>query len=198
MIDVGQFLNELRAKDPHLALLLEKVVDGVNGVSNHLGVDPTGKVQPPDPIQAINVKAGDNHVHVTLTDPSTVRKGIQYFVEWANDPSFANPHVEHLGAARGKMLALPALKDDGVTPNQYYFRSYSQYHGSDAQSKKAVLGGQYTAAPVTLTGASKMTPLVSQGSGTAAPDGSQGGQGLGTNLQRLPQGPKIPQGPKGF
>lgn len=197
MIDGSQFLKEMRSKDPHLALLLENIIDGVNGVATHLAVDPTGKVQPPDPIKDITVKAGDSHVHVTLNDPSQIRKGVQYFVEWDNDPSFPSPHPEHLGASRSRMLALPALKDDGVTPNQYYFRAYSQYHGSDA-TPPVVLGGLAAATPVTLTGGSKMTPLPSRGSGTAAPDGTQGGRGLGTDLTRAPQGPKVPQAPKNF
>lgn len=197
MLDGSQFLKELRSSDPHLALLLSNIIDGINGVGNHIGVDPTGKVQPPDEIQAINVKAGDSHVHVTLNDPSAVRKGVQYFVEWDTDPSFPAPHPEHLGAARGRMLALPSQKDDG-SPISYYFRAYSQYHGSDAQSKKAVFGGTYSAAPVTLSGTSKLTPLPSQGSGTALADGTQGGLGLGTDLERLPVGPKVPVPPRVF
>jgi hypothetical protein len=198
VIDRSGFLREIKSRDPHLGMLLEDLFNGVDGVSNQLGVSPTHKVQPPDPIKAINVKAGTDHVHVTLTDTSQVKKGVNYFVEWsANDPSFANPHVEHLGASRGRMLALPA-KDDGNTPINYYFRGYSQYPGSDAQPNRIVNGGPYTPTAVQLTGASKMTPLASKGSGTAAPDGSQGGKGLGTDLQRPPQGPKIPVPQRAF
>jgi hypothetical protein len=198
VIDRSGFLREITSRDPHLGMLLEDLFNGVDGVSNQLGVSPTHKVQPPDPIKAINVKAGTDHVHVTLTDTSQVKKGINYFVEWSvNDPSFANPHPEHLVAGRGRMLALPAKDDSGVRIN-YYFKGYSQYAGSDAQSKHAIFGGQYTPTPVQLTGNSQMTPLASKGSGTAAPDGSQGGKGLGTDLQRLPQGPKIPVPQRAF
>jgi hypothetical protein len=196
VIDKFGFLKEIKNRDPHLGMLLEAIMGGIDGVANHIGIDPTGKLQPPDPIKNINVKAGTDHVHVTLDDTSQVRKGVHYLVEWtANDPTFANPHVEHLGPSRGRMLALPA-KDDSNAPINYYFRAFPQYAGSDAQSKKTFFGGQISPTAVQLTGSSKMTPLASKGSGTAAPDGSQGGLGLGSDLQRLPQGPKVPAPPR--
>lgn len=197
MIDRSGFLKEIKNRDPKLGMLLEQMIDGVDGVANHLGVDPTGKLQPPDPPKAINVKAGSDHVHVTIEDPSNVRKGVQYHVEYSvNDPSFGTPHVEHLGPSRGRVLNLPA-KDDAGAPINYTFQAYAQYHGSDP-SDKVVFGGKFSATAVQLSGASRLTLLPSRGSGTAPPDGSRGGQGLGTDLQRLPQGPKVPAPSKTF
>lgn len=196
MIDKEGLLKEISNRDPHLGKLLEVLFAGVDGIANHIGVNPTGRLQPPDPIKAINVKAGTDHVHVTLNDPSAVRKNIQYFVEWsANDPTFANAHQEHLGASRGRPLSL-AAKDDGGTPINYYFRAYSQYLGSDAQQKKTFFGDSINPTAVTLTGNSRLTPLPSAGSGTAPHDGSRAGLGLGTDLQRLPVGPKVPMPPR--
>src|SRR6266478_4616855 len=131
MIDREGFLKEIKNRDPKLGLLLEALINGIDGIANHVGVQPIGKLPPPDPIKAINVKAGTDHVHVTLNDPSPVRKNIQYFVEYGTNPSFAGAHVEHLGASRGRPLALPA-KDDSGNPVTYYFRAYSQHIGSDA------------------------------------------------------------------
>lgn len=197
MIDRSGFLREIKSRDSHLGKLIEDLFDAVDGVSNQLGVSPTHKVQPPNPHAAINVKAGSDHVHVTITDPSPVHKNDLNFIEWSvNDPSFANPHVEHLGPGRGRMLALPAKDDSGVRIN-YRFRSYPQRVGSDA-APPTTFGGALTPTPVQLTGNSQMTPLASTGSGTAAPDGSQGGKGLGTDLKRLPQGPKIPVPQRAF
>lgn len=194
MFDV-QFLNEIRNRDPHLGKLLEQVIDGMTGISNHLGVDPKGKVQPPDPHQALNVSAGSDHVHVTITDNSQVKKNIQNFVEWsANDPTFANPHVEDLGASRGRVLGLPA-KDGTGTVISYYFKSYGQYLGSDAQSKHTFFGTRFAPTAVTLTGASQLTLLPSAGSGTGKSDGSQSGSGLGTVLERPALGPKRSPAP---
>lgn len=196
MIDDG-YLKLILNEHPRLGQLLESIIDRIDGMATHLGVNPTGKTQPPAQHQALNVVAGTDHVHVTITDNSPVRKNVLNFVEWSvNDPTFANPHVEHLGASRGRVLALPA-KDNSNNAITYYFKSYGQMLGSDAQSKHTYFGSQGTPTPVTLSGASKLTLLASTGSGTGRPDGSQSGAGLGKDLQRLPQGPKIPPSPRG-
>lgn len=198
MLDATQFLNEVRNRDPHLGKLLEQLIDGVNGISNHLGVDPKGKVQPPAAHQALNVSAGSDQVHVTITDNSPIKKNVQNFVEWsANDPAFNNPHVEHLNASRGRVLPLPAKDQNGVQI-QYYFKSYSQYAGSDPQSKHTFFGTRFAPTPVTLTGSSTLALLPSTGSGTGKSDGSQSGSGLGVALQRPAIGPKRSPAPTAF
>lgn len=190
MIDATQFLTQIRNAWPRLGLLLGDLIDGINGIANHLGVDPEGKVQPPDPHQAVNVVAGTDHVHVTITDNSQVKKNVQHFIEWSvNDPSFQFPHVEHLGASRERVLALPA-KDGGGNVISYYFKTYGQYLGSDAQSRHTYFGSKLNPTAVNLTGASQLTLQSATGSGTGRPDGSQSGAGLGTVLQRPAQGPK--------
>src|SRR5713226_4924705 len=142
MLDASQFITEIKNRDPHLGLLLEQLFEGVNSISDHIGVDPKGKVRPPDPHQALNVSAGSDQVHVTITDNSKVRKNVQHFVVWsANDPAFGpgNAHVEDLGAQRGRVLALPAKDQNGAVIS-YYFKSYGQYIGSDPQSKHTYFG----------------------------------------------------------
>jgi hypothetical protein len=184
MLDTTQFLNEIRNRDPHLGKLLEHLIDSIDVFSKHAGFDPTGRVAPPPAIQAVNVAAGSDHVHVTLTHNSPIKKNIQYFVEWsANDPSFGHPNVEHLGASRGRVLALPAKDGTGAAIN-YYFKAYSQYQGSNAQTKHTYFGTQFAPTAVTLTGASQLTLLASTGSGTGKSDGSQSGSGIGTVLAR--------------
>jgi hypothetical protein len=196
MIDSTQFLKQIKNRDPHLGLLLEQVFDQLDTSLGHLGVSTRGKVAPPTPLAGINVAAGTDHVHVTLTDSSQVNKNVQYFVEYSvNDPSFAQPHVEHLGASRGRPLSLPA-KDNSGTPVNYYFRAYSQMFGSDAQSEKAYFGSAGAPTAVTLSGSSKLTLLPSTGSGTGRADGTQGGVGLGTVLERPAPGPKRAAMPK--
>jgi hypothetical protein len=195
IIDVSEFLKEIKNRDPHLGILLESVVDGLKGISMHAGINPRGKVEPPAPHQALNIAAGTDHVHVTITDNSPVKKNVEHFIEYSvNDPSFANAHVEHLGASRGRVLALPA-KDGAGAPLSYYFKSYGQYSGSDAQSKHTFFGSKFAPTAVTLTGSSKLTLLPSTGSGTGKSDGSQSGSGLGTVLERPPVGPKRSPAP---
>jgi len=196
MLDASQFITEIKNRWPHLGLLIEQFTDGINGIANHLGVDPTGKTEPPDAHQALNVAAGTDHVHVVITDNSPVRKNVQNFIEWtANDPAFNNPNVEHLGASRGRVLALPA-KDGGGAVISYYFKSYGQYFGSDAQSKHTYFGTKFAPTAVTLSGSSQLTLLPSTGSGTGRPDGSQSGAGLGTVLERPALGPKRSPAPR--
>jgi hypothetical protein len=195
MLDRSQFLKQIKNTWPNLGTLLEVMFENLDVMANHLGMDTKGKVAAPPALAGLNVASGSDHVHVTITDTSQVKKNIQYFVEWsANDPTFANPHVEHLGASRGRVLALPA-KDGGGNTISYYFRAYNQYLGSDPQTKRAYLGTAGSPTAVTLTGASRLTLLSATGSGTAAADGSQGGYGLGFSLQRPPAGPKRPATP---
>src|SRR6266849_4685459 len=151
MIDREGFLKEIRNWYPRLGKLIELAFDCIDGTANHIGVNPFGKLAPPDAIKAINVKAGTDHMHVTLNDPSQVRKNVQYFIEYSTNPSFAGPHVEHLGASRSRVIALPA-KDDRGNPVTYYVRGYSQHIGSDAQPQKTVFGGSGAPTGVTLSG----------------------------------------------
>lgn len=183
-LDSSQFLKKLKNDNPFLGNYLETMFDAVNVALNHMGIDIKGKQQPPAPIASLNVASGSDHVHVTINDPSTLNKNVQYMVEYSvGDPSFAQPHVEDLGASRGRVIALPAKTALGATQT-YYFRAYSQYAGSDPQTKKAYFGSLGAPTAVTLTGSSTLTLLPSQGSGTGRADGTQGGSGIGFVVQR--------------
>jgi hypothetical protein len=191
MLNSSQFLKQIKNKDPHLGMFLESWFDQVNIALHQAGVDIKGKIQPPPPVAGLSVAAGSDHVHVTINDPSQVSKNVQYFVEYATEPTFAQPHVEHLGATRGRVLALPAKTGLGAAQN-YYFRAYSQYFGSDPQppAKHQYFGALGNPTPVTLTGSSTLTLLPSPGSGTGRADGTQGGAGLGPVLTRAVVGAK--------
>jgi hypothetical protein len=196
-LDSSQFLKQIKNKDPHLGILLETWFDQVNLALHQAGVDVKGKVQAPPPIAGLSVAAGSDHVHVTINDPSQINKNVQYFVEYsANDPTFAQPHVEHLGASRGRVMALPAKNSLGALQT-YYFRAYSQYFGSDPQppAKHKYFGALGNPTAVTLTGSSTLTLLPSPGSGTGRADGTQGGAGLGYVLARQVVGPKRSPAP---
>ena len=196
MIDSNQFIKEIKNRDPKLGLLLETWFDSWNTSLNHLGMSATGLHQPPDPVAKLNIAAGSDHVHVTLTDGSEIKKNVNYFVEYSvNDPTFSQPHVEHLGASRGRVIALPAKDGLGAVQN-YYFRAYSQYMGSDPQSKHAYWGTIGAPTAVTLTGSSQLTLLPSMGSGTGRADGTQGGSGIGAVLTRPSIQPKRWPPPK--
>ena len=178
-LDFGIFLAEIRARDPHLALLLEKTQNGINQVAEATGTDATQHVSPPDAPSAINVKAAGGIAHVTITDNSQRSRALHYFVEMDTDPSFPAPHVEHLGVSRGRFVTLPGLNDSSATQN-WYFRCYSMYPGASEASPHQWFGGRATPTPVTVGGSAALTPLASTGSGTASTLGVQGGTGFGT------------------
>jgi hypothetical protein len=184
-LDLGKFNAEVKARatsDPlfaRIGLMFEQTEDAVNQVASSLGVDASGHTSPPDPPTTINVKAAGGIAHVTITDNSQRSRALNYFVEHSTDPSFAQPHVAHLGASRGTFLNLPALNDGGDA-QPWYFRVYSMAPGSSQRSPVQTFGGTATPTPVSVGGSVQLTPLPSTGSGTASTGGQQGAQGFGT------------------
>jgi hypothetical protein len=184
MLDLGKFLTEVRSaarQNPvfaRMALMTKQIEDAINQLGTATGTDPTGFVSPPDPPSALNVKPANGLVHVTLEDNSQRSRGLHYFVEADTDPSFPQPHVEHLGVSRGRFISLPA-KDDNGNPQSWYFRAYSMQLGSSQPSAHQVLGGTESPTAVNVGGTTQLTPLPSTGSGTASTSGQQGGTGFG-------------------
>ena len=198
----GRELVYVTQRDTYAGSLFSRIIRSVNTLSKNIAVAPVGKLSPPPPIDSIQVKGvqtGNQIVcpgeilHFTLTHNVPIQKGVQYFSEWDTSQNFIQPHVIDHGASRTHTMTLPTLQDDGMTPNVFYLRSYAQYHGSNP-SVKTVLGGLSNATQIVMSGtgagATSMTPLPSTGSGTAAPNGQQGGKGIGVVLNRPPQGPK--------
>ena len=192
MLDLGYFIDEIRDEQPRLALMLNKIVRAVNQTAGVLGIDSTSHASPPDPPQAINVKAANGLAHVTITDHSQRGRSLNYFLEHDTNPAFPNPHVVHLVASRGVFLPLPA-KDDNGNPQKWYFRGYSMYPGSQKRSDHVVLGGFATPTAVDVGGSAQFTPLASKGAGTASTTGQQGGLGFGTTqFSKAETGAKAP------
>lgn len=198
-LEGGRELSYLTQKDPYLGSLFARVITSINNFGLNTAVSPTGKLPPPAPVNAIQVQgtfdsntntitAPSELLHFTLTHNSSVRKGIQYISEISDNPDFTQPHVIDHGASRSAFVSLPSQDNDG-NPNSYYLRSYPQYHGSDP-APRTTLGGPYAATKIVMTGTSRTSLLPSTGSGTASPDGQQGGKGLGTVLTRPAPRPK--------
>lgn len=189
MLDISKFIAEIRSRAnalpvfARLALALEQTQDAVNAVGTATGVDPTNHTTPPDPPSSIQVKANNGVAHVTLSDTSQRSRALHYFVEADTTPAFSNPHVQHLGVSRGAFIPLPS-KDDNASAQHWYFRSYSQYPGSQQRSDHQVFGGSVPT-PVDVGGSTQFTPLTSTGSGTSSTNGQQkNGEGGFGVLQR--------------
>lgn len=193
-LSIQSDLNRIRSLPgfgKYFARALQRIEDAINQTAEVMGVDATQKVATPPPVQGLSAKAAGGFVHFTITDNAPIRKNLQYFVEYSTDPTFGTAHTLDLGASRTHPpIALPAM-DDNSNPQTWYARAYSQYHGSDA-GKKVNFGGT-TPAAINPGGSLALTLLPSTGAGTASPFGTQAGQGLGKDFQRLPLGPKRNQ-----
>lgn len=190
-------MSYITQRDNYAGSLFGRIIEAVNTLAKNAGVAAVGKVASPPPVNRINVQgtlAGDTVtcpseiLHWTLDHNQAISKGIRYFSEIDTDPSFPTPHVIDHGTSRSAFLTLPKMNDAGVD-HTYYLRSYSQYHGSDP-SQPTVHGNLGAPLKIKMTGTSKTSLLTSAGSGTASPNGQQGGHGLGKVLDRPAPGPK--------
>ena len=192
-LEGGQELASVNQRDPYAGSLFSRIVEAVNTLAKNAGVAAVGKVPPPHPIDAINISAPapsngmisiphSEVLHWTIQHNQEVQKGVHYFSEIDTSPAFTNPHVIHHGTSRTGLLSLPTNNSSNVKQT-YYLRSYAQYPGSDP-CKPTVLGGLSGAIGIQMGGTSQTSLLPSTGSGTAAPNGSQGGHGFGVVLTR--------------
>lgn len=192
-LDLNQVVSAVAMRSANypqlLSNALQKIQDGINNLGSQLAAEPIGLASPPPKLESVNVKvptAGEQ-VHVTLTHNAPIQKNIHYFLEYDTDPNFSAPHVAHLGTSRGTVLNLPSKDDSGTTHN-WYFRGYPQFPGSKPAAPVNYGGIAPTA--VNLTGSTQLTLQPSTGSGTAAPNGQQGGWGFGKVNTRGPIAPK--------
>lgn len=188
-LDGGRYLADLYRKDSIQANFMQKIITAINKVGRAAGVSPVGEVPAPSPINAINIKAAGELVHITLSHNVPVTRPINYFVEADTSPSFTHSHVMDLKSSRSHFVTLPSLNDSGQQ-QPWYFRAYAQYPGSKP-STPTVAGGINEPQAVTLLGATRLTPLTSTGSGTASPNGQQSGWGMGKQFESSPQVNRI-------
>ena len=191
-LDLGQYTGQLIKGGPNrwtmVGAALRSIENAVNNLGQHTAADPVGNAQTPPPIQGLQVKVSGEIAHAVITDNNAINKGVHYFVEMDTDPSFPKPHVMHFGTSRAPApFALPGLNDDSVAQT-YYFRAYSQYPGSKP-GQRINFGGQ-TPIGVTPSPTTPLTLIPSTGSGTAAPNGQQGGSGFGKINRRPAPRPK--------
>ena len=202
ILDGGQELTMTTQKDVYLGNLIRRVINAVNTLATNTSTSAIGKLPPPPKIDSIQVQGTQaNNVltcpseilHWTMTHNQAVTKGVRYFSEIDTNPGFTQPHVVDHGTSRTGFLTLPTFSSaENKTNNQptvYYLRSYAQYSGSDP-AKETVFGNLNGSTQIVMGGTS-VTPLLSStGSGTASPQGQQGGKGLGTVQQRPAPRPK--------
>ena len=188
-LEGGQELATVSLKDPYLGTLLTRIINGVNSTALNAGVSSVGKMAPPAKIDSINISGtpGANNTfvcpsevfHAVLTHNQSVLKNIRYIHEIDTNPGFTQPHIFDSGCSRSLFIHLPAQnRSDPCEPTVF-----GNYTGSTAITMTP---------PVVTSGSvpSLTSILGSTGSGTASPQGQQGGKGLGTVVSRPAPRPK--------
>ena len=173
----------LRAKDVRQAEMVDDIINGLNRLEAQVSGNVNGQPPVPPPVHAVQVSGRDGYLHVAITDNNGIQgqggiyRGLEYYVDHADNPGFANAVTEHLGPRRN--VTIP------VGSQTRYVRAYSAYQfGSPSQP--VVHGGNQ---PIgTVGGGSGPGPLFlpSQGSGTGAP--GVGAQGPGATPFRSTNG----------
>lgn len=178
MISLGQ-LKHIQRTDPRLYEAITSLQDSINKLNNYHGIDTSGNVKAPATIGGLNVTAANGVFRVTITDRSSVNKGITYFLEHDTSSSFPHPVTVDLGASRSWV--------DFLGSATFFFRAYSSYPLSPPSSA-VVFGG---ATPTGVAGGGAIAapaPLTGQGTGTSSLP--NGGQGFG-NYSIQPPGQRL-------
>jgi hypothetical protein len=178
----GRVLTKLIQENPELGTLIQKIITGVNTLADNTASSAVGRLAPPPPINALNVKMAGEYAHVTIDHSADIQQGVRYFVEAANNQNFIGAHPIHFGTSRTRDPIHLAAKDDNGDAQTWYLRGYAQYPGSDP-STPVVYGGT-SPTPITPTGATALTWNPSTGSGTASNNGQQVGWGYGKIARR--------------
>jgi len=147
---------------------LQKLASNVASQTNSALKGAQG--HPPPPINALHVEGGAGIYHAYITDQNqSIYRGIQYTLEYSEDPSFSTFHVAHMGPSRDHRLNI------GL-PGPLHFRAYSGYPTSPS-STPVYHGTQVN--PIAVSGGGTTPPILrgGQGSGTNPPNLGGGGFG---------------------
>jgi len=177
----GRVLTKWVQQNASQGTLIQKIVTAVNTLADNTASSAVGRLAPPPPINALNVKVSGEYAHMTIDHSATIQQGVHYFVEMADNPAFSGAWPIHFGASRTRdPIHLPAL-DDAGNPQTYYARAFAQYPGSSPT--EATNYGGPSPTPITPSGSTRLSLLPSTGSGTSTNTGSQPGWGFG-KIQR--------------
>lgn len=158
-------IDYIRNQDPKLAEALESLAAAHSNHVQQTNGASTGDPIPPPAINRLHVTAADGHFSAAITDNGNIYRGVQYYIEHADNPAFKSPTVVHLGDSRNWHSFL------GNTTR--YFRAYSSYQSS-GPSAAIYHGGSNAPSPVAGGGAIPGASLLpSESSGTAV-----AGQGI--------------------
>lgn len=90
LLSGGRELARLTQQDSLNGSLIQKIINAVNNLAKNVGVSTIGKLDPPPPIDSINVNgtlsngvltAPSEFLHWTMGHSQSVQKGVQYITE---------------------------------------------------------------------------------------------------------------------
>lgn len=138
----------------------------INTMALQGNLNPDGQVEPPPAIEGATATAANGVLHVSIQHTaSKVRRDVVYHIEHADNPSFINSQIRHIGDSRSF--------NEFIGNQSRFVRAYASY-GASASGPVLVHGGASTPQPVYGGGSVGPAPyLPSQGRSTGAP--GQGG-----------------------
>src|SRR6516164_386017 len=125
-------LEHIRRMDQRLYETLITLKEAFDSLAIKAGIVALGQIATPT-IQSLTVSAANGIFVASITDNSTNHPGINYFIEYADNPNFNNAKTIALGPSRD----MEGLALGNVTR---YFRAFSQYQSS-APSPRVNFGG---------------------------------------------------------
>jgi hypothetical protein len=162
-------------KHPEIGEAFDDIVSQLQNVAGQSNANPNGVTDPPISPSSLKVTAAQGIFDAQIIDRNPVQRGINYFLEYSDNPGFSSPHTIDLGQSRNHRVALGN--------NTLYWRAHSSYPTS-ARSAPVYHGSQ--ASPVAVVGGGTSTGpsfLPSEGSGTS--NGASGSDGaFGNNPRR--------------
>ena len=166
-------LSYIKNMDQRLYETIVALHNGVEALAKQAGIGAGAQIAAPPTIGKISVTAANGIFHVSITDnTANTHFGINYFIEYADNPVFNNAKTEFLGPSRDK-------EGWNLGSRTLYFRAFSQYPSSPP-SARVVFGGVATPTAVVGGGSAPPAQLPTNGSGSG-----QGG-GFGGKNPRIP------------
>jgi hypothetical protein len=143
--------------------MYEALQDFNSAITNHVqqtNGNPTGEPQPPDSQMGVQVTTRQGYMHVAMNDQGPLYRGVQYWVEHADNPNFTNAvHTQASGTELRNHTEF-------IGNQTRYVRAYKSYPWSSPTSP-VIHGGT---APIAVQGGGAHPGplyLPSQGTGTS-------------------------------
>lgn len=168
-------LSEVPEFGARLYQSIKSIGTQVTNLERQGNLNSQGQPITPPNIQSVAATGQNGVLHVSIQDQSSgLNRGVNYYVEHADNPSFVNAQIRNIGDSRSYT--------EFIGNATRYVRAYSAYPGS-ANSSHAYHGS--ASAPAAVSGGGSIGPpsyLPSQGSGTGA--AGQSGFGPGPSPTR--------------